>query len=135
MLPGFLQRREHTVAHLCRSRAGKGDRENLFGLLDGGKQGQEAQGEQLGFAGASRRLHQKGLSGVDGIPACGLIVGEQGRRVLRWGERRVGIAGQEKKLLLRHQGRPPFGQSCSSTASSPASSCDEPGSERIRHTP
>ena len=70
---------EHAVAHLGGGFVGKGDGEDLLGLLDGGvgEQLEQALDEQAGLARAGRRFDDEGAADVECL-ATGIGVGRRG---------------------------------------------------------
>ena len=67
------------MAHFGGGGFGKGDGDDLAGVVDFAEQTQKAASEQIGLAGTGGRVHQNGASGVECAVALGLI----GRRILR----------------------------------------------------
>jgi hypothetical protein len=64
---------ENAVAHLGGGGVGEGDGDHLAGLVYLSEQGEEALGQQRGFAGAGGRLHQDGARGVERAQALQLV--------------------------------------------------------------
>jgi hypothetical protein len=63
------QRLQHAVAHLARRLVGEGDRQNFLRVIDAREQYQVAAHQQLGLAGAGRRLHDERACRVERLRA------------------------------------------------------------------
>jgi hypothetical protein len=68
-----LQFLENAVAHLGSGCLGESDGDDLCGVLHLGEQGEEAAGEEIGFAGACGGLNEDGMEGIEGANALLLI--------------------------------------------------------------
>ena len=84
---GCFEIGEDAGTHFGRRRASEGDGEDFFGLVDDGKELEEATGKQVGFTGTGGGLDDNGAIDVEGSFA------------------RVGVGGKEKRIRHR-QPRP-----------------------------